>query len=59
MVEELTEGDGELFVVNVDHISELKAGLNLKTPISNPNAYKFSKTKIIHPNSPHKFKSLS
>ena len=45
MVEELTEGDGELFVVNVDHISQLKAGLNLKTPISNPNASKFSKQK--------------
>ena len=43
MVEELTEGDGELFVVNVDHISQLKAGLNLKTPLSNPNASKFSK----------------
>ena len=30
MVEALTEGDGELFVVNVDHISQLKACVNLK-----------------------------
>ena len=29
-MEALTEGDGELFVVNVDHISQLKACLNLK-----------------------------
>ena len=43
MVEALTEGDGELFVVNVDHISQLKACVNLKK-------HKFQ----MRPNSPHK-----
>ena len=41
------------------HLSAQSLSEPKKTPISNPNAYKFSKTKIIHPNSPHKFKSLS
>ena len=31
MVEALTEGDGELFVVNVDYISQLKACVNLES----------------------------
>ena len=45
MLEALTECDGELFVVNVDHISQLKACVNLK------------KTSV--PNSPHSLKSVS
>ena len=39
MVEALTEGDGELFVVNVDHISQLKACVNLKKQFQPKSAH--------------------
>ena len=42
MAEALTEGNGELFVINVDHISQLKACVNLKKKTSTSNASKFS-----------------
>ena len=42
MVEALTEGDGELFVVNVDHISQLKACVNLNISTISLNDPKIS-----------------